>query len=331
MLVVISHSTNFDLKHCISYPITDVPLSLAQPDGSFLKTDKSKLLSKLESFQDGMEHPPANTKATVIDGGLLLHSVLPSLGSISSYGDVARKLLGVVCSNIGTEIHVLFDKYVPSSVKDGERRHRGADDQPFLIIGSEQAPRQSCTKLLRNGIFKDQLAKFLMTEWQKDYFGPILGNKTLIASHGGDCVRILYCPNVNRMLVDCPSYLQGKHEEADTLTAFHTASVPDCVLVRSSDTDVVVILVGMLGRNIMNGETLKQIAMDSGSGNSRRYIDITKIVLALEEKQNGLSAAMPGLHAFTGSDVTSSFYRKGKVKPYELLEKDNEGTHIQFF
>ena len=45
----------------------------------------------------------------------------------------------------------------------------------------------------------------------------------------------------------------------------------------------------------------------------------------------GLAAAMPGLHAFTGSDFTTAFNRKGKIKPLEVLEKDTEGTRIQFF
>jgi hypothetical protein len=48
-------------------------------------------------------------------------------------------------------------------------------------------------------------------------------------------------------------------------------------------------------------------------------------------KQAGVSAALPGLHAFTGCDFTASFYRKGKIKPYELLENNNDGTLIQFF
>ena len=49
------------------------------------------------------------------------------------------------------------------------------------------------------------------------------------------------------MTVDYPHSLQVKHEEADTLLAFHAAHVPGSVLVRASDTDVMVILFGMLG------------------------------------------------------------------------------------
>lgn len=71
--------------------------------------------------------------------------------------------------------------------------------------------------------------------------------------------------------------------------------------------------------------------MECGSENSRRHIDVSSIATALESKQKGLAAAMPSLHAFTGSDVTTASYRKGKIKPLEVLEKDKDGTLIQFF
>ena len=32
--------------------------------------------------------------------------------------------------------------------------------------------------------------------------------------------------------------------------------------------------------------------------------------------------ALPGFHAFTGSDYTSAFVRKGNVRPFGILEKD---------
>ena len=51
----------------------------------------------------------------------------------------------------------------------------------------------------------------------------------------------------------------------------------------------------------------------------------------MEEKQMALAAAMPGLHTFTGCDFTAAFYRQGKTKPLEMLEKYTEGTRVQFF
>lgn len=80
---------------------------------------------------------------------------------------------------------MLFDTYRPMSLKESERNLRGADDHPFIITGPGQVPRQVCHKLLQNSIFKDQLAKFLLKEWQ-DHYGPVLATKTLIVSYGGD-------------------------------------------------------------------------------------------------------------------------------------------------
>ena len=135
------------------------------------------------------------------------------------------------------------------------------------------------------------------------------------------------------MHVGDPSHLQGSHEEADTLLAFHASSVAGNAVIRASDTDVLVILLGMIGRHLTNQRptTYSRIIMDCGSGNSRRDIDASNIANAMEAKQKGLAAAMPGLHAFTGSDLSTAFYKKGKIKPLEVLEKDTEGTLIQFF
>lgn len=48
---------------------------------------------------------------------------------------------------------------------------RGADDHSFVIAGPEQAPSQNCQELLDKDIFKDQLAKFQLKEWQEDHYG----------------------------------------------------------------------------------------------------------------------------------------------------------------
>ena len=108
-------------------------------------------------------------------------------------------------------------------------------------------------------MLKDQLAKFLLLEWKKEQYGPILGKHTLIVSHGGHCVRIKFNNISCKINVDYPNSLQGKHEEADMLIAFHAAYVPENVLVRNSDTDVnhvIVILVGMLGQQLLTGTHL---------------------------------------------------------------------------
>ena len=96
-------------------------------------------------------------------------------------------------------------------------------------------------------------------------------------------------------------------------------------LLPQTDTDVLVILLGMIGRHLTSQRPTAYscITMDCGSVNSRRHIDVISIANALEAKQKGLAAVMPGLHAFTGSDFPTAFYMKGKIKPLEVLENDN--------
>ena len=66
--------------------------------------------------------------------------------------------------------------------------------------------------------------------------------------------------------------------------------------------------------------------MDVGTTakNNRRYISFTAIH---HELGSELCAALPAFHSFTGSDYTSSFVKKGKVRPFKLLEKTPEYQH----
>ena len=102
--------------------------------------------------------------------------------------------------------------------------------------------------------------------------------------------------------------LQANHEEADTLTAFHLENTSgNRIILRASDTDVLIILIGVLGNQCPEVRYSKNVFMDCGSGNSRRYINVTSIVNVLEEQKPGLPKTLPG-YAFTGYDFTSSSY-----------------------
>ena len=191
MIVVVSEKTSLDLRKIISYPITTYPLSLAHCNGAHMKTEKSALLRKLESL-----HTETITDAQlprcyvhVYDGGLFLHSVLSQTATAASYASMARTMLSVLCSGRASEVHVCMDKYVENSIKDSERKSRGAVDTDYVLTGSEQKIRQSGKKLLTNGVFKNEFAKFLLKEWKKANYWNIFGGKTLIASYGGECLQ----------------------------------------------------------------------------------------------------------------------------------------------
>lgn len=60
--------------------------------------------------------------------------------------------------------------------------------------------------------------------------------------------------------------------------------------------------------------------MDLGhsSDNTRRYVHISELAKHLGSI---LCKALPGYHALTGCDYTSSFFRKGKVNPFKKAEQ----------
>ena len=99
----------------------------------------------------------------------------------------------------------------------------------------------------------------------------------------------------------------NNHEEADTKIAFHTkvidakAREEDDIIVRASDTDIAIILLYHCNK------FKSQLWMDFEK--TRRYICITTVYQLLGPP---ICAALPGFHALTGRDCTSSFVRKGK-------------------
>ena len=110
--------------------------------------------------------------------------------------------------------------------------------------------------------------------------------------------------------------------QPDTFLGFHANSISSgTILVRSSDTDVLIILLGLAGWS----EEINLI-LDYGSGNHRRYIGVLELAAVLEEEQPGLTEALISLHALTGCDFTSCFLRKEKRGPFNNLSPQRTWT-----
>lgn len=114
------------------------------------------------------------------------------------------------------------------------------------------------------------------------------------------------------------------HEEADTRLIFHMSKlrINSKMVVEASDTDVLIILLG-------NIHKLKhsEIWLTSATSNLKDVSCVNCTSLSQNLGQD-LCLALPGFHAFTGSDYTACFYRKGKIKPFELLHKNKHFQEI---
>ena len=312
--------TGIDLHHVLCFPITEVPLSIAHADGTPAKTDKAALTRLLESKMQSGFIPGSLVDATLFDGGLVFHEVLPH-HSASTYGKIATDIMIKICAPRCHSTHLVLDIYIQPSIKDLERMNRGEvhdESNTFFITGADQQQKRKGTDLVHNSAFKEAFSKFLLEEIKKEQYAPIIGQKTVYISHGGKCV-LLKVNQMGLLETEEPPEYQGDHEEADTLLAFHAYKIGGQVMVRSSDTDVLAVLVGLVPKM----PATSMITVDFGTGNKRRFINVTNISNELERQQVGLSEALIGFHALTGCDFNSAFYRKGKSVPFSYLEKDS--------
>ncbi|CAH1963772.1 unnamed protein product [Acanthoscelides obtectus] len=63
------------------------------------------------------------------------------------------------------------------------------------------------------------------------------------------------------------------------------------------------------------------IWINNGVGNHQRYVNVNELYRILGDS---LSKALPCFHAITGCDYTPAFFRKGKVRPFKILEQSKE-------
>ena len=109
------------------------------------------------------------------------------------------------------------------------------------------------------------------------------------------------------------------HKEADTkMMLFHVGHLvaPNSVVVRTADTDVLIIALANMEKLPVGINIWLQMGLHMN--NTLRYVNVNKLYQALG---SSLYVALPGFHAFTGSDYTASFNRKGKIRPLKLLKR----------
>lgn len=115
------------------------------------------------------------------------------------------------------------------------------------------------------------------------------------------------------------------HEEADTRITVHLEHALltfDRALVRTVDTDVVVILVGKLS-DLQKTNSSADIWVAFGMGRNFRFLSINSISAALGVAR---SLSLPVFHALTGCDTTSTFFNKGKRSAWQAWELCSESV-----
>ncbi len=166
-------------------------------------------------------------------------------------------------------------------------------------------------KFLDNGDNKERLFELIEEVWVENK--DLAANRVIYFCRDTSCTKIK-CDGVN-----VEPALITNHEEADTKFAYmilhaqgNNMQEDTAYVVRSpsADIDIPVIL---LGSEI----SVNNVYIDSGTGKHRKLIQLSLSCLTDMQKK-----ALIGLHAFTGNDIVSSFFRKGKPMCWNAIRNN---------
>ena len=181
--------------------------------------------------------------------------------------------------------------------------------------GGQKCPKQ-WKKFLSDGENKTQLAGYLLKEWSIDSYASRIGTRKIFFALGSNCYRLLVISG--KVLCEEVEELQSSHEEADTKILLHAKHAAESgervVIIKSPDTDVFI-----LACHLQNQIPAKLLFMKKARTRTI-FLDIPNVV---DRAGPELCHALPGLHAFTGCDSTSSFNGKGKPPSLKLCRDDS--------
>lgn len=263
---------------------------------------KSDLVRCIE--QGEKDEIPRIFDCKIFDGAVLAHTL--SAATATTFGDYAQSIflpfLLRELQYVRDRIDVVWDQYLPSSIKASTRERRGSGVR--LKVNPHTKIPSKWNDFLLDSSNKDELFSFLTqkvtdADWPdgKDIY---ITNGTTVISRG-----------TSHVMSDCT------HEEADSRIVVHIVHAlqhgAKTVQVRTVDTDVLVILVGHFFDLLQLQPDLK-LSVAFGVGKDFCFHNINTISQSLGER---IARALPVFHAFSGSDTTSYFFGKGKKSAWQ--------------
>lgn len=321
-LLILTKSRSIDITQILKHELGPIPLSIFDENGDMRKTQKSLLVKALEDQYLEETHSAidrcnygtvGNTKALVIDA----MSIIQTNKGIGTFRDYSEKLLDIILrQGLGFQrIDVVFDVYDKGSIKSVERERRGAQKMCSIKIQHDmvQIPK-NWSDFLSNVGNKNELVKYLSKSWSQklDVLPP---GVSLYVSETK--VHKLTNDNVIEYQI-----LNSNHDEADTRLILHAADAlkhHDLAVIRSVDTDVVVLAIHHFKDIVARDNTEKDLIMSVGMANNQRYISVAQ--LTAQMPANVVKNVLP-LHALTGCDSTSSLFRISKKKALAVMSSE---------
>lgn len=320
-ILCIALENKIDLEALFSYPLTSVPYSLAQYDGTINSCKKGDIVSLLTK-QMNTNKRNLYTSIEIVDGLSFLNNIVEAP---IKYGRFAEFILNKLCHTEASEIHVIFHKYSTESATiknfETEKDSDLYDDLvTYRITGPNQERTQRLSKCLMSLQFRNELIEFVLKHWKEDTstVPSILSKKRVFITYGSEC--FLYSNKYEKKKTI--NNFSNNHFEIETKIVLHVARIPTCnsILIKIHNADT--LLVYLVYHMIFMDEQ-KTIFIETGSQhrNTTKIINVRDIVKQMPRE---LAMSLPGWFAFTGCHYEPSFYGKGRKTTFNLLQKEKD-------
>lgn len=280
--------------------------------GQIRQGKKADLMSCLEQSCQPQGQSRPLTDVTVLDGAAVVNFLLP--GANKSFGDYATN---VFLPYIGQQIEkscrldIVWDQYHEDSLKSQTRETRGSGSYQRIRVQPNGPIPKNWHQFLRVSENKTEIFSLLNDAAEST---PLPPGKELVLTDG---------PGVTCIpMRDTSALAPCNHEEADTRMMVHIADITNrgysTILVRSVDTDVVVLAVATVAKI-----EISELWIAFGTAKDFRYIAAHEIANSLGPIK---SVVLPVFHALTGCDTTSSFAQIGKKTAWKAWTSHEDVT-----
>lgn len=309
-----------DLLSVLSYPLTTLPHSLANLDGTMISnSQKGELASLLMPKIDGIGNRALHAndfEVEIVDGFYYLNTLKDSP---VKYGQFANFLLKRLCDSRAFEIHLMFDKYEVSSIRDVDiKKNVHQNPMQYEIKGPNQERNGALSKYLTNSNFRDELVKYLMNHWaENEECGSILFGKRVFVSYGQQCYLFSQDHGKKKIVKG----LENNHIELESKMILHLQKiVAKNIVIKIASTDTLLVY---LIYHMQFWSTDKENWIETGDvyRNTRQTINVGRIYGQLSHL---LINALPAWYVFTGCSYEPSFYGKGRRSCFKILEKNTQ-------
>ena len=214
-------------------------LALATPDGLPAKTDKAKLLRKLEDDTGHENIMQLEDNVNIMDGNALLQALT---GLPQTFAELAEK---AYCSlPKANTVHFVTDTYQEDAIKSIERERW--ESEAFLMKGQSARLPPERRAFRQNNVNKESLNLLLHTELKNRSYAKRLQYCEVLFVCKDLCVCL---SSSDGLAVQCSDVYElcSPQEEADTRIILHCLHVTEHdttldIIIRSSNTDVIILL-----------------------------------------------------------------------------------------